>query len=408
AEDTQLEMEKLLAYVKLQEDEVNTQKNLVLEEQQMFQKLEEEFKEETKKLKEKEALKKFPELEKRSEYFIKISLQIKNQFDSKKAVIAQWLPDISPQEANNIKRLQTEDERISNSLYNSLNKLQYLFSCLCDKRKEYYTNVSKYTRELLDERKNQHAQRMQIQELGKPHLKQQGPGSQQPGLSELMQSLDGLTEQMSKEVSEMEEELGSTEVTLQELEHKNTEVEQYLERCSYVDFQGFEATTKQNIEKFQSINQFLRPKAQPYFQARSALEAINANYCREIDATLKACREETKELILQLDMLEKDQKSCGVANTSREEENHKLRYKLEATEQDTKNLQLKIQELESIINEGSKNLQEKEKTIAILEMKLNVKASRSEVIKLQAALEEKENCLRNALSEREALRVLYV
>ncbi|XP_026548157.1 myosin heavy chain, muscle-like [Notechis scutatus] len=102
-------------------------------------------------------------------------------------------------------------------------------------------------------------------------------------------------------------------------------------------------------------------------------------------------------------MLEKDQKSCGVANMSREE-NHKLRYKLEATEQDTKNLQLKIQELESIINEGSKNLQEKEKTIAILEMKLNVKASRSEVIKLQAALEEKENCLRNALSEREALR----
>ncbi|XP_026547814.1 uncharacterized protein LOC113429526 [Notechis scutatus] len=282
-----------------------------------------------------EALEKFPELEKRSEYFIKISLQIKNQFDSKKAVIAQWLPDISPQEANNIKRLQTEDERISNSLYNSLNKLQYLFSCLCDKRKEYYTNVSKYTRELLDERKNQHAQRMQIQELGKPHLKQQGPGSQQPGLSELMQSLDGLTEQMSKEVSEMEEELGSTEVTLQELEHKNIEVEQYLERCSYVDFQGFEATTKQNIEKFQSINQFLRPKAQPYFQARSALEAINANYCREIDATLKACREETKELILQLDMLEKDQKSCGVANMSREE-NHKLRYKLEATEQDTK------------------------------------------------------------------------
>ncbi|XP_015683746.1 centromere-associated protein E, partial [Protobothrops mucrosquamatus] len=51
AEDTQLELEKLLAYVKLQEHEVNTQKNLVLEKQQMFQKIEEEFKEETKKLK---------------------------------------------------------------------------------------------------------------------------------------------------------------------------------------------------------------------------------------------------------------------------------------------------------------------------------------------------------------------
>ncbi|KAG8134457.1 hypothetical protein E2320_007579 [Naja naja] len=301
----------------------------------------------------KEALKKFPELEKRSEYFIKISLQIKNQFDSKKAVIAH-----------------------------------------------------KYTRELLDERKNLHAQLMQIQKLGKPHLKQQGAGSQQSGLSGLMQSLDDLTKQISKEVSEMEEDLGSTEVMLQELERKNIEVEQYLERCSYVDLQGFEATIKQNIKKFQSINQFLRPKAQPYFQASSELDAINADYCREIDATLKACREERKELILQLDLLEKDQKSCGVANMSLEEENHNLRYKLEATEQDTKNLQLKIQELESIINEGSKNLQEKEKTIAILEMKLKVKASRSEVIKLQAALEEKENCLRNALSEREALKVL--
>ncbi|XP_026578933.1 uncharacterized protein LOC113451769 [Pseudonaja textilis] len=281
-----------------------------------------------------EALKKFSELEK-SEYFIKISLQIRNQFDSKKALIAQWLPHISPQEANNIKRLQTEDECISNSLYSLLNTVQYLFSSLCKKRKEYYTNVSEYTRELLDERKKQHAQRMQIEELRKAHLKQQGAGSQQPGLSELMHSLDGLMEQMSKEVSEMEEGLGSTEVTLQELEHKNIEVEQYLERC-YVDLQGFKATIKQNIEKFQSIYQFLWPKVQPYFQARSALEAINANYCREIDATLKACREETKELILQLDMLEKDQKSCDVANMSREEENHKLRYKLEVTEQDTK------------------------------------------------------------------------
>lgn len=73
-----------------------------------------------------EALKKFPDLEKRSEYFINVSLQIKNQFDSKKALIAKWLPGISPQEANNIKRLQIETERMSNSLYSLLNKLQVL------------------------------------------------------------------------------------------------------------------------------------------------------------------------------------------------------------------------------------------------------------------------------------------
>ncbi|KAL7982068.1 hypothetical protein Chor_001125 [Crotalus horridus] len=332
-----------------------------------------------------EVLKKFPELKKRSEYFINISLQIKNQFDSKKALIAKWLPDISPQEANHLRRLQIENERISNSLYGLLNKLQYFFTCLCDKRKEYYTNVSKYTKELLDERRNQHVMQMQVQQLRKPHLEQQGEGSQQSGVSGLIQSLDGLTEQISKEVAEMEEELSGTEVTLQELERENIEMEQYLEQCSdHFDLQGFEATIKQNIEK-------------------SELEAINANYCREIDATLEACRKETKELILQLDMLKKEQKSCGVANKKLEED-HKLGYKLNATEQDSKNLQLKIQELESIINEGRKNLQEKEKIIATLEMKLKVRASRSEVVRLQTALEEKENCLRNALSERETLK----
>lgn len=70
-------------------------------------------------------------------------------------------------------------------------------------------------------------------------------------------------QQISKEVSEMEEELSGTEVMLQELERENIEMEQYLEQCSdHFDLQGFEATIKQNIEKFRSINQFLQPKAQ--------------------------------------------------------------------------------------------------------------------------------------------------
>lgn len=70
-------------------------------------------------------------------------------------------------------------------------------------------------------------------------------------------------QQISKEVSEMEEELGGTEVTLQELEHENIEMEQYLEQWSdHFDLQGFEATIKQNTEKLQSIYQFLQPKAQ--------------------------------------------------------------------------------------------------------------------------------------------------
>lgn len=86
-----------------------------------------------------------------------------------------------------------------------------------------------------------------------------------------------LPQQISKEVSEMEEELSSTEVTLQELERENIKMERYLERCSdYFDLQGFEATIKQNIEKFRSINQLLQPKA----QVRNAgLKCVAQYYC---------------------------------------------------------------------------------------------------------------------------------
>ncbi|XP_070614038.1 centromere-associated protein E isoform X2 [Erythrolamprus reginae] len=277
-----------------------------------------------------EDLKKFPELEKTSEYFIKISLRIKNQFESQKALVAKWLPDLSPQEAHKIKRLQFQNERINNSLYSLLNELQYLFACLGDKRSEYYTNISKCTRELLNEQRTQHALRMEIQQLERPPLEQQGAGAQEPGVSELIQSLDGFAEQISKEVSEMEEELGSTKVMLQELE-------QYLQQCSdCFDLKGFEATVKQNAEKFKSTEQLLRPKTQPYFQARLAVEALITNYCRDIDATLKATRAKTKEMTLQLDVLKKKPKSCGVPKVTLKEENHKLAYKLRATEQDTK------------------------------------------------------------------------
>ncbi|XP_013920380.1 PREDICTED: centromere-associated protein E [Thamnophis sirtalis] len=501
AEDTQLELEKLLAYVKSQEDEVNTQKNLVLEQQQMFQKLEEEIKEETKHLKEK-IIKSNEEVRGLTEEKKQLTAELREQEKCvqqllKEKTLLQKERDDLQQVTENIKEeIQSQLQETSSENAAKIIKLNKEASSLNEEKKQLTAELreqEKCIQQLLKEKALLQKERDDLQQVME-NIREETQSQLQETLSEnaakiiklnketsslneekkqltaelreqekcvqqllkekallqkerddLQQVTENIKEetqsrlqetsqnarkesemsvqrkmqdcfeileakifrimQISKEVSEMEEELGSTEVMLQELERENVEMEQYLERCSnHFDLQGFKATIKQNTEKFRSINQFLQPKAEPYFQARSAVEAINTNYCKEIDATLKACKEETKELILQLDVLKKGQMSCSVLNMAVKEENRNLGCNLKATEQDTKNLQLKIQDLESIINEERKNLQEKEKTIAILEMKLKVRGSRSEVIKLQAALEEKENCLRNALSERETLK----
>ncbi|KAF7252705.1 3-hydroxybutyrate dehydrogenase type 2 [Varanus komodoensis] len=212
-------------------------------------------------------------------------------------------------------------------------------------------------------------------------------------------------QQILKDISEMEEELLRIEEILQQLGSDGKEVAQYLERCSiHFDEQDFEAGMKQENEKLLPVGQSLKPKTQIYAQARSELETKTAEYCREMEAALKACREQTKELLLELNALKEEQKSCSSATFALEEENDKLKNQLQETQQDVTALKLKIQELDNVSKESGRNLQEKEKRITVLEMQLKARASRSEVAKLQATLEEKENCLKNALLEKQTLK----
>ncbi|XP_062992506.1 centromere-associated protein E [Elgaria multicarinata webbii] len=352
-----------------------------------------------------EALEKFPVLEKRSEHFKNMALQIKSDLDSQKVIVAKGLAGLPPQQASNVKRLQMEHELISNGVHSLLNKVQFLFSRLCKKEGEFFTSVTNYTRELLQEGRKQHELLTQIQHLKRRPLEQHGDGAHLLNLPGLSQNLDVCIEHILKDVSNMEEELLSIEEKLQQLGSDAEEARRYLERCSvHFDEQDFEAGIKQDNERLLPVGRFLKPKAQVYIQARSELETRNAEYCRETEAALEACREQTKELLLELNTLEEKQKPCGLANLALEEENYQLGNKLKATEQDRQNLKLRIQELENVSNEAGRNLQEKEKRIAILEMELKVRSSRSEVAKLQAALDEKENCLRQALSERQTLK----
>ncbi|XP_062838529.1 centromere-associated protein E isoform X2 [Anolis carolinensis] len=359
----------------------------------------------------KEVLKTFSCLEKRSECLKAVSLQIKCEFDQQKSVVAKGVVDLSPQQAKDVKWLQMEHEHITNSIYSLLNKLQFNFTRLCKKRAQYYTKVSTYTSELLDERRKQLELLTQIHHLKKSYFNPPTVMSHQLNISELNQYLDLYTEKILKDISEMEEELCSIEQKLTQLQNGDNESKQYLERCSiHFNVQDFEAGVKQLKERFVPVGQFLNPKTQAYAQAKIELDTRNTDYCKETEAALKACREQTKELLLELSTLKEEEEIKEKQNNSydatlaRIQKNHQLENELKAAEVDIKNLKLKIQELENRGSEAEMILQEKEKRIAILQMELNVRTSKNEVPKLKAALEDKENYLRNVLMEMETLK----
>ncbi|XP_067324724.1 centromere-associated protein E isoform X3 [Anolis sagrei] len=433
---TEAEMESLQAQIQQQEEKINSMKKVNDEKTHLHQKLESKYLEETEQLRKKfpetsvhevqqdfiksldakilrikEVQKTFSCLEERSNCLKAASLQIQCAFNHQKSVISKGLADLSPQQAKDVKWLQIEHEDITNSLYSLLNKLQFHFTRLCRKRAQYYTKVSTYTSELLEERRKQLELLTQIQHLKKCSLDQPTPVSHQLNLPELSQYLDLYTEQILKDISEMEEELGDIEQKLKQLQNCDNESKQYFERCSvHFNVQDFEAGIKQEKERFMPVGKFLNPKTQACVQARLALDTRITDYCKETEDAFKACREQTKELLLELNTLKEEEKLREKQNHSYDaalaqiEKNHKLEKELKAAEEDRKNLKLKVQELENRGSEAEISLQEKEKRIAILQSELNVRTSKSEVPKLKAALEEKENCLRSALKEMETLK----
>ncbi|XP_060088631.1 centromere-associated protein E [Heteronotia binoei] len=347
-----------------------------------------------------EALQKLPMIEQRYEYLRRISLNLKMEANSQKELATKILKDVSCEKAKQIRRLQMEHEVASDNLCRLLNKLQFLLTRLCKKRGEYYVNISNYATELLGERRKQQELLTRMQSLKEPCWNSHAAVSQQLHIPELNQNLDLYVEQIWKDVSQMDEDICSLEVMLQQLEGTGGKVKEY---SVPFDVQDFETGIKQDSARLWPVVQLLKPKPQVLMETREELESRNANYCKETEATLKTCRERTSELLQAL-TLKEQQAPSSRADLILEEENYRLESKLKTQDQDIQGLKLKIQELENAANRARDKLLEKEKRIAVLEMELKVRASKSEVCRLRAALEEKENCLTSTLVENQTLK----
>ncbi|NWX41911.1 CENPE protein, partial [Steatornis caripensis] len=359
-----------------------------------------------KALKIKELLEKFPNVGKRYECLSTASLNLKNELNSQKALIAVILTQLSLEDSKQVKRLQTENQKINSHLQSLLNKLKFLFGCVCSKKREYHSTVNKYEMELLEEKRKQDQLRAQIQCLRKIYLNQNGLSSQELNISEVLQSLHLDAESIVKDLSEMESELLSIEAELQHEESARKETAQFWEACSgtHCDAEGLKEELKKYNERLLQVINFWTPKVKILLQLSSELDVRIADYCKNADVELKQRKEKSEELLQELNTLKEQLAPGGSASLALEEENYRLHNKLKAAEKDIKAMELKIQKLENVINEVGKNVKEKDDRINKLEAQIRIKTATSELTQLQDKLNETEKCLRTALTENQSLQ----
>ncbi|KAM6313339.1 centromere-associated protein E [Aegotheles albertisi] len=359
-----------------------------------------------KNLKIKELLEKFPNMEKRYECLSTVSLNLKSELNSQKALIAVMLTEFSSEQSKEVKRLQTVTEKINSHLQSLLNKLQFLFSRVCSKKREYHTTVNKYEMELLEEKRKQDQLQAQMQCLRKTYLNRDEISSKELNIHEVLQSLHLDAENIDKDLSEMESELLSIEAEMQQEESARKERAQFWEACSGTrcDIEELkEQLTKDNERLLQVIN-FWTPKVKILLQLSSELGARTASYCKNADVELKQRKEKSEEMLQELNTLKEQLASGGSASLALEEENYRLRNKLMAAEQDIKAMEMKIQMLKNEINEVEKNVKEKDDSISMLHTQLRIKTETSELTQLQAKLNETEECLKTTLTENQSLQ----
>ncbi|NWX00924.1 CENPE protein, partial [Caloenas nicobarica] len=357
-------------------------------------------------LKIKELLDKFPNIGKRYECLSTVSLNLKNELNSQKARIAAIVPQLSLEKSKQVKRLHTENEKINSHLQSLLNKLKFLFSRVCLKKREYHAAVNKYEMELLEEKRKQGQLQAQIQSLRKTYLNQNERSSEEFNISEVLRRLHLDAESILKDISEMESELLSIEAGLQQEESARKETTQFWEACSgtHCDAEELEEKLKKDNERLLQVINFWTPKAKILLQLSSELDARTANYCKNADVELKQRKEKSEELLQELNTLKEQLGPGGSASLALQEENYRLHNKLKAAGQDIKAMEVKIQKLETVVSEAGKDIKEKDDRINKLQAHIRIKTDTSELTQLQAKLNEMEKCLRTALSENQSLR----
>ncbi|XP_053797476.1 centromere-associated protein E [Vidua chalybeata] len=353
-----------------------------------------------KTLKIKELLEKFPSMGKRYECLSTVSLKLKSELNSQKALMAVILPQLPLEQSKQVKTLQTKNEEMNTRLQKLLTKLKLLFSSVCTKKREYHTTVHKYEMELLEEKRRQDDLQSQIQCLRKMN------SSQELNSSEGLQSLHLDAESILKDVSEMENELLCIEAELQQEESARKETIQFWEACSgtHWDAEELKEELKKDNERLLQIFKFWTPKVKILLELSSELDARTANYSKNADAELKQRKEKNEELLQDLNTLKEKLAPVGFASLALEEENYKLHNKLKAAEQDKKAMEVKIQKLENVIYEVGDSVKEKDDKISKLQAQIRIRTETSELTQLQAKLNEMDNCLRTALTEKQSLQ----
>ncbi|XP_051474239.1 centromere-associated protein E [Apus apus] len=381
--------------------DMSVQVNLLDNAEQLFG---DSLKEKTLKIK--ELLEKFTNMGKRYECLFTVSLNLKDDLNSRKALVAAVLTQLSSEKSKYVKRLQTDNEKINSHLQSLLNKLKFLFSRVCLKKREYYATVNKYDMEMLEEKRKQDQLQVQIQYIRKTYLKQNEISSQELNITEALHNLHLEVESILKDVSETESELLSIEAELQQEESARKERAQFWEACSgtHCNAEELKEELEKDNERLLQVINFWTPKVKILLQLSSELDSRTADYCKKADVELKQRKEKNEEFLQELNSLQEQLAPGGSASLVLEEENYRLHNKLKAAEQDIKAMEVKIQKLQNVINEVGKDVKERDDRIVKLQTQIRMKTETNELTQLQAKLNEAEKRLKTASIENQSLQ----
>ncbi|KAL9851240.1 LOW QUALITY PROTEIN: centromere-associated protein E [Geothlypis trichas] len=359
-----------------------------------------------KTLKIKELLEKFSSMGKRYECLSTVSLKLRSELNSQKALIAVILPQLTREQSKQVKTLQTKNEEMNTRLQKLLTKLKLLFSSVCTKRREYHTTVHNYEMELLEEKRKQDHLQSQIQCLRKINLKQSEVSSQELNSCEGLQSFYLDAESILKDVSEMEDELLCIEAELEQEASARKETIQFWEACSetHWDTEELKEELEKDNERLLQVFKFWTPKVKTLLELSSELDARTADYSKNAEVELQQRKEKNEELLQDLNTLKEKLAPGGSASLALEEENYRLHNKLKAAEQDKKAMEVRIQKLENVVNEVGESVKERDDRISKLQAQIRIRTETSELTQLQAKLNEVDKCLRTALTEKQSLQ----
>uniref|UniRef100_A0A8D2B5N5 Centromere-associated protein E n=1 Tax=Sciurus vulgaris TaxID=55149 RepID=A0A8D2B5N5_SCIVU len=330
----------------------------------------------------KELLQRYSEMDNHYECLNRLSFDLEKEIETQKELSIRVKANLSltyPQ-TKQIQKLLTANQRCSMEFHRVMKKLKYVLSHITKIKEEQHDSINKFEMAFIDEVEKQNELQIKMQHPQQDYV----VPSKELRYLKLNQSLDLHIEEILKDVTEND--FPSIKTELQQVLSNRKEMTQFLEKWlnTPFDIEELKNGIQKENESICQVNNFYNNKITAIINESTEFEERSATRSKEWEHDLKSMREKNK--------LFKDYQTLTVSLASGAHVN--------PTAQDNKNphvttravqLTEKIQELETSLHEAKESTIHKEGKI--IKMQKELEMSNTIIAKLQAKVNESNECL---------------